>query len=1001
MVAHNTIIIWIPDDRTAAHHPRVDRVTIYRMHDQSDYLLREDAPAQVFLRYAPDAVLLVAPTSGGVATWSIIASNERACLLYGYQPEELAGQTLHMLQADASEQILIDDFQARLWNQDARRVECLHRRQDGTQLAVELAWVPDDDADFLFVTVHDVTHHWQTERRQAAEHAVSRVLAEAGHFDEAAPRMLQIIGEQLDWELGALWCVDRDTNVLRCTATWQAAATAGADFATASRQTTFALGVGLPGQVWAASEPLWVSDIRLASNFPRHMIAAAAGLRSGFAFPIKSSATCFGVMEFFGRETRPPDRALLDMAATIGHQSGQFIERRRAEKAARAGEARNAAILHAALDAIITMDHTGRITEYNPAAEQILGFTREAAIGRDMAELIIPPSLREHHRRGLAHYLATGEGPIIGKRIELTALRVDKTEVPIELTVTRIPTDGLPLFTGFIRDLTARKQAEHAIRLQAQLLDNVEQAVIATDVNGAITYWNRWAETLYGWASAEVLGRDIVDVTPAPAMRAEASAIMDRLRAGESWSGELVLQRRDGTTFPAFVTDSPVYDAAGALVGIVGVSVDIAERKRREEGARFLAAASAVLSSSLDYTRTLTSLADLVVPHIAEWCAVDMVEADGSFRRLAVAHVDPAKVELAWELERRYGFDPNLPQGAAKVMRTGNPELYPEITDELLAYIATTDEHLGMLQRVGLRSGMIVPLTVRGQTLGAISLGSGASSRRFVPADLRLAEDLAERAAMAIEHARLYAEAQTATEEAQAAVRLRDQFLSIAAHELRTPVTSIHGYGQVLQMRATRDQDVSARDLRAIKVIVDQSERLSTLISTLLDVSRLEIGQFSLECQRVDLCAMGRQISEDVRLGLDQHTLTYTCPDMPIVIDGDALRLEQVVQNLLQNAIKYSPQGGPIRLSISHQDEQAVLSVTDCGVGIPQDAQANLFQRFYRASNAATSNISGMGIGLYVVNEIVARHGGAIEVDSVEGQGSTFTVRLPLTSAAR
>ena len=170
------------------------------------------------------------------------------------------------------------------------------------------------------------------------------------------------------------------------------------------------------------------------------------------------------------------------------------------------------------------------------------------------------------------------------------------------------------MFTGFVRDITARKRAEEAIRFQAQLLDTVEQAVVATDAHGIIIYWNRFVETLYGWSAAEAVGRYVVDLTPAPTAHAEAEQILARLRAGQSWSGEFLVQRRDGTTFPALVTDTPVYDDAGNVIAIVGVSLDITERKQAEERGHFLAAASAVLASSLDDATILENLARLPCP---------------------------------------------------------------------------------------------------------------------------------------------------------------------------------------------------------------------------------------------------------------------------------------------------------------------------------------------------------------------------------------------------
>jgi signal transduction histidine kinase len=447
------------------------------------------------------------------------------------------------------------------------------------------------------------------------------------------------------------------------------------------------------------------------------------------------------------------------------------------------------------------------------------------------------------------------------------------------------------------------------------------------------------------------------------------------------------VQRQDGTTFSALITDNPIYDETGDLIGVVGVSVDITARKRAEEASHFLAAASAVLTASLDDTQILWDLARLAVPQIADWCAVDMVDGDRTFRRVAVTHTDPAKVEIAWEIERRYGFDPDLPHGAAKVLRTGHAELYPEITEALLAQVAHDEEHLRLLNLVGLRSGMIVPLVARGRTLGALSFGIAESQRRLDVDDLHLAEDLANRAALAVDNARLY-------QDSQVAVQLRDEFLSVAAHELKTPVTAIVGYSQVLRRRV--DQALNPRDRRALQVLAEQAERLSRLVNSLLDASRIQIGQFNLERRPVDLGKLARRIAGEMARTLPGHSLEYRQPSEPVIIDGDALRLEQVLLNLLQNAVKYSPKGGPITLSVERRDSEAVLFVSDQGIGIPAAAMPLLFQRFFRAGNAAGSTLSGMGVGLYVVQEIVSRHGGRVGVESTEGKGTTVTVYLPL-----
>jgi signal transduction histidine kinase len=290
---------------------------------------------------------------------------------------------------------------------------------------------------------------------------------------------------------------------------------------------------------------------------------------------------------------------------------------------------------------------------------------------------------------------------------------------------------------------------------------------------------------------------------------------------------------------------------------------------------------------------------------------------------------------------------------------------------------------------LGFTSYIAVPLIAHERTLGTITLVSATSGRRYTEADLALAEDLAQHAALAIDNARLY-------HEAQEALRTRDQFLSIASHELKTPLTSLLGYAELLERRTARERTLPQRDQNAVQVIVKQASQLSKMVTSLLDLSRIQTGQLSTERVPLDLGGLVERAVMEVQPTLDRHTLRFNGPDEPLIVEGDDVRLEQVLQNLIGNAIKYSPEGGPVSIRLSRRNGQAYIEVADEGIGIPAPAQARLFQRFYRAGNVDPEQVGGLGIGLYVVKEIVAMHGGQIDVASEEGKGSSFTVRLPL-----
>ena len=302
--------------------------------------------------------------------------------------------------------------------------------------------------------------------RLAVQVAVARVLAEATSVEDSTRDMLASIGGTLGWALGAMW-EPRD-GLLHCSEVWSREGMEADKFAAASRDAAFEPGVGLPGRVWESGDPAWIRDVVEDSNFPRAAVAARSGVHGAFAFPIRSRRGVIGVIEFFTCEPAEPDRYLLDLMETIGYQLGQQIERSRAEEAVRDSEARKSAMLEASLDCIVSMDHLGNVVEFNAAAERTFGWKAEEVVGREMCDFIIPPHLRDAHRRGLQRFLETGEARVMGNRIEIVGMRRDGREFPVELTIVRAPLDGPPLFTGFIRDISERKRRQAFDRFMAE-----------------------------------------------------------------------------------------------------------------------------------------------------------------------------------------------------------------------------------------------------------------------------------------------------------------------------------------------------------------------------------------------------------------------------------------------------------------------------------------------------------------------------------------------------
>jgi signal transduction histidine kinase/DNA-binding NarL/FixJ family response regulator len=412
-----------------------------------------------------------------------------------------------------------------------------------------------------------------------------------------------------------------------------------------------------------------------------------------------------------------------------------------------------------------------------------------------------------------------------------------------------------------------------------------------------------------------------------------------------------------------------------------------AERAREQLG--FLVEAGAALSGSLDYTTTLSEVAMLAVPRICDWCALDMLTADGQLKRMAVAHSDPAKVAVAEELYERYPPDLAGTGGPWHVIRTGRPVIYPAIDDARLGTYARDAEHLALLRALGLRSIILAPLVARERVLGALTLAMADSGRGYGESDLDLAMTLGRRAALAIENAELYTKAQEA-------IRARDQFLAVASHELKTPLTSLWGHTELLARRLAQAEVRNPRINASVQAIANQGQRLSRLIATLLDLSQLQHGQLELSPAPLDLRALVEQVVAELQVELEQPRVEAALPETPVPVLGDALRLEQALINLIQNAIKYSAENAPIAVALVRRERFAELSVRDEGIGIPEAALPHVFTRFYRAPNVDSRHISGMGMGLFLVAEVVARHGGQVAVSSAEGRGSTFTITLPL-----
>jgi PAS domain S-box-containing protein len=668
--------------------------------------------------------------------------------------------------------------------------------------------------------------------------------------------------------------------------------------------------------------------------------------------------------------------------------------------------------------AILVLDPEGNIASWNAGAQRINGYAPEEIIGKPYG-MFFTDEERSAGKPGKILSYVRKHGHF---REEGWRVRKDGSRFWASVVVTALRGEGGELrgFAKITRDLSERRRAEddarrsaeeRAARRQAELdqrdirrsrdqldliLRSIAEGVTAQRPDGTLIFANDAAAQLCGFESSQE-------------MLAAGPGIVDRFEIyGEDGTafpmdqlpGRLALQGKTSSTMLKFrikqtgeerwsiVSAAPVLDADGNVELAVSVFREFTERRRTELSWQFLAAASVALGSSLDYEVTLKQVADLAVPHIADWCGVDILGDDDRLDQLAVAHVDPAKRELAKEWRRRWPPPPD--SLSYQVIRSGVPEMIPEITDAMIDAGTPDPEQRRMARELGLRSAMVVPLIVGQKALGVVSFVTAESGRRYGREDLIVAMEIARRASLAIENARAYTEARIA-------VQTRDNFLAIASHELRTPLSALTVLTSSLVRAANHDRLLQLGP-QALKERMVKAERqtgqLARLVDRLLDVSRLSSRDLHLERERTDLADIVRDvISRYEDAAAEAGSRIELTSAGPAVGHWDRSRLDQVVTNLVGNAVKYGA-GAPIAVSLSSGGSRTVrLIVRDEGPGIPAEHQERIFGQFERA--ASSDNVPGMGLGLWLVRRIVTAHGGTVTLASSPGQGATFTVVLP------
>lgn len=543
-----------------------------------------------------------------------------------------------------------------------------------------------------------------------------------------------------------------------------------------------------------------------------------------------------------------------------------------------------------------------------------------------------------------------------------------------------------------------RQQARETLRrtrdFLEKLIDYANAPIIVWDPTFRITQFNHAFERLTGYSADDVIGQHL-DILFPEASREESIEKISRTLSGEHWeSVEIPILRTDGGIRLALWNSANIYDEDGkTLLATIAQGQDITERKMAEDRLRFLSEASAALASSLEYEATLSNVASLAVSTIADGCVIHMVGEDGSIEPLAVARSDARKAEWGKELRHIFPKTPDSPFGPPAVIRTGQSQLYPDISDSMLAALAKGDAvTLDVLRKIGYRSAMVVPVWGRDRVLGAISLICSHSGRHFSQADLALAEELGHRAGIAIENARLYREVQSLNEhlrrhaeELQAANRELEAFSYSVSHDLRAPLRAMDGFSRILVQDYHEHLPQEAQ--RYLRLVRDSARQMGRLIDDLLMFSRL--GRQPVRRQAVLPGAAARQALDDLRPEQEDRRIDITIDDMPMVWADPAL-LKQVYANLLSNALKFTRnrEVAVIEVGCRRMADENVYFVKDNGVGFDMryaEKVFGVFQRLHRAEE-----YEGTGVGLAIVQRILHRHGGRIWAEAEVDRGAVF-----------
>lgn len=641
-----------------------------------------------------------------------------------------------------------------------------------------------------------------------------------------------------------------------------------------------------------------------------------------------------------------------------------------------------AAIVNSSGDAIISKKLDGEITSWNEAANKLFGYTAEEAIGRHISMLI--PDSRLHEEDAIISNISQGKKI---DHFETVRVTKDGKLVTISLSVSPV-TDRHGKIIGaskIVRDITERKQAEERQAMLAAIVNTSDDTILSKTLQGVITSWNKSAERMFGYTAEEAIGQHISMLIPTSRLQEEDYIIGNIAQGKKVDHFETIRITKDGKEIPISLSVSPVMNNEGQVIGASKIARDISLQKATEQSLtnythrlEIINAVIKIISEELDLQKILQKVTDVTTELTgAKYGAFfynTFNESGDAFMLYTLSGAPKEAFEKLGMPRNTVLFHPTFSgQGIVRVDDITIDERYGQ-----------NHPHKGMPNgHLPVKSYMAVPVVSRsGSVIGSLFFGHPEAGK-FTREHEAIVTPIATQAAIAIDNGKLYEQVKILNDK-------KDEFIGLASHELKTPLTSITGYLQILnrQIGDERAKNFMVKTIQQVK-------KLSGLVSDLLDVSKIEAGKLQLTKESFDI----RQIIDDaielIQHSSQTHSIGLMTDIEKLQLYGDPQRIEQVIINLLTNAIKYSPQANQVEVALNHIADEVLISVKDFGMGIPAEKLQHVFSRFYRVEDL-NPNISGLGIGLYISHEIASRHGGRLWVDSVLGQGSTFWLSLPV-----